>query len=66
MSEPKCPYAFIDAANLFYGGKKSLDWSIDYEKLVAYLENKISERHPYRMPLKSGDAIISGTNLLSI
>lgn len=33
-------YAFIDASNLFYGGKKSLGWSIDYEKLHKYLENK--------------------------
>jgi uncharacterized LabA/DUF88 family protein len=32
--------AFIDAANLFYGGKKSLGWSIDYEKLLSYLKEK--------------------------
>jgi uncharacterized LabA/DUF88 family protein len=32
--------AFIDAANLFYGGKKSLGWSIDYEKLLTYLKKK--------------------------
>jgi len=32
--------AFIDASNLFYGGKKSLGWSIDYEKLLAYLKEK--------------------------
>lgn len=32
--------AFIDASNLFYGGKKSLGWSIDYQKLLAYLKAK--------------------------
>ena len=32
--------AFIDASKLFYGGKKSLGWSIDYEKLLAYLKEK--------------------------
>jgi len=33
-------YAYIDASNLFYGGKKSLGWSIDYQKLREYLEDK--------------------------
>ena len=33
-------FAFIDAANLFYGGKKSLGWSIDYQKLREYLEQR--------------------------
>jgi uncharacterized LabA/DUF88 family protein len=33
-------YAYIDASNLFYGGKKSLGWSIDYEKLYKYLQDK--------------------------
>ncbi|MCD6490041.1 MAG: hypothetical protein J7K20_04875 [Thermodesulfobacterium sp.] len=33
-------YAFIDASNLFYGGKKSLGWKIDYRKLLIYLRNK--------------------------
>lgn len=33
-------YAFIDASNMFYGGKKSLGWSIDHEKLLRYLEEK--------------------------
>ena len=33
-SRRKPTYAFIDAANLFYGGKKSLGWSIDYRKLL--------------------------------
>ena len=33
-------YAFIDASNLFYGGRKSLGWSIDYQKLAKYLKRK--------------------------
>ncbi len=33
-------YAYIDASNLFYGGQKSLGWSIDYEKLLTYLQKK--------------------------
>jgi hypothetical protein len=33
-------YVFIDASNLFYGGKKSLGWKIDYKKLLAYLQEK--------------------------
>ncbi len=33
-------HAYIDASNLFYGGKKSLGWSIDYRKLLKYLEDK--------------------------
>lgn len=32
--------AFIDASNLFYGGKKSLGWGIDYKKLRQYLQEK--------------------------
>ena len=32
--------AFMDASNLFYGGKKSLGWSIDHEKLRQYLKEK--------------------------
>lgn len=36
----KACYAFIDAANLFYGGEKSLGWSIDYRKLLVYLRDK--------------------------
>lgn len=32
--------AYIDASNLFYGGKKSLGWSIDYQKLYKYLEDR--------------------------
>lgn len=33
-------YCFIDAANLFYGGEKSLGWKIDYRKLFEYLRSK--------------------------
>lgn len=33
-------FAFIDASNLFYGGEKSLGWSIDYKKLIEYLKGK--------------------------
>lgn len=36
----KIIYAFIDASNLFYGGKKNLGWSLDYKKLLRYLEDK--------------------------
>ncbi len=35
-------YAFIDASNLFYGGKKSLGWKVDYQKLLDYLKGKYS------------------------
>jgi len=31
---------FLDAANLFYGGEKSLGWKIDYAKLFSYLQSK--------------------------
>jgi uncharacterized LabA/DUF88 family protein len=39
--------AYIDASNLFYGGKKSLGWSIDYKKLHTYLREKynVSNMH---------------------
>ncbi|MBI5817203.1 MAG: NYN domain-containing protein [Candidatus Yonathbacteria bacterium] len=40
-------YAFIDASNLFYGGKKSLGWKIDYQKLLAYLKEKYDVSHAY-------------------
>jgi len=33
-------HAFIDASNLFYGGKESLGWKIDYDKLLQYLKVK--------------------------
>jgi len=38
----KLIYAFVDAANLFYGGEKSLHWKIDYKKLLDYLKEKLS------------------------
>lgn len=40
-------YAFIDAANLFYGGEKSLGWKIDYKKLLVYLKHKFSVSRAY-------------------
>jgi uncharacterized LabA/DUF88 family protein len=39
--------AFIDASNLFYGGKKSLGWSIDYAKLRSYLQKKYKASRVY-------------------
>ena len=40
-------YAYIDASNLFYGGKKSLGWSIDYQKLRSYLEDQYQVSQVY-------------------
>ncbi len=40
-------YAYIDASNLFYGGKKSLGWSVDYQKLRGYLEDKYQVSQVY-------------------
>lgn len=40
----KPTYAFVDAANLFYGGEKSLGWKIDYQKLFIYLRRKYRVR----------------------
>jgi len=40
MNNTTRTYAFIDASNLFYGGVKSLGWSIDYAKLLHYLREK--------------------------
>ena len=39
--------AFIDASNLFYGGKKSLGWSIDNAKLREYLHEKYGVETTY-------------------
>lgn len=33
-------FVFVDAANLFYGGEKSLGWKIDYRKLLRYVKKK--------------------------
>jgi len=38
----KLIYAFVDAANMFYGGERSLHWRVDYEKLIKYLQEKFS------------------------
>ncbi len=40
-------YAFIDASNLFYGGKKSLGWSVDFEKLFKYLMDRFEVSNIY-------------------
>ena len=40
MENTQRTYAFIDASNLFYGGEKSLGWSIDYQKLFEYLRER--------------------------
>lgn len=40
-------YVFIDSSNLFYGGRKSLGWSIDHEKLFEYLKNRYSASEIY-------------------
>jgi len=31
-------YAFIDASNMFYGGRKSLGWSMDLEKVESEIQ----------------------------
>jgi uncharacterized LabA/DUF88 family protein len=40
-------YAFIDASNLFYGGKKSLGWSVDFERLFRYLQDRFEVSNIY-------------------
>ena len=40
-------YAFIDASNLFYGGRKTLGWSIDHEKLMKYLKERYQVNQMY-------------------
>jgi len=40
-------YAYIDASNLFYGGKKSLGWSVDFEKLYKYLQERFDVSQVY-------------------
>lgn len=60
-------YAFIDAANLFYGGEKSLGWKIDYQKLLRYLKDKYKisralyfggvEIHRFKFDYMDNDAV---------
>jgi len=38
--EVKPVYGFIDASNLFWGGKASLGFNIDYKKFLNYLKTK--------------------------
>lgn len=40
-------YAYIDASNLFYGGQKSLGWSVDFEKLLYYLKDRFEVSQTY-------------------
>lgn len=40
-------YVYIDASNLFYGGKKSLGWSVDFEKLYKYLQGRFDATQIY-------------------
>lgn len=63
MAKRKKPiYAFVDAANLFYGGEKSLGWKVDYKKLINYLKEKYNVSRVfyfagveiYDFPLPSG------------
>ena len=35
-------YAFIDASNLFWGGKESVGFRIDYKKLLSYLQKNFN------------------------
>jgi len=43
ISSTKKPfYAFIDASNLFWGGKESIGFGVDYRKLKKYLLNKFN------------------------
>ena len=39
-NEKKPVYAFIDASNLFWGGKESIGFKIDYKKLLDLLKNR--------------------------
>ncbi len=39
--------AYIDASNLFYGGKKALGWSVDFEKLYRYLQERFNVSQVY-------------------
>ncbi|MBI3888627.1 NYN domain-containing protein [Candidatus Nomurabacteria bacterium] len=40
MENKKKTVAFIDAANLFYGGRDALTWKVDYESLSKYLKER--------------------------
>lgn len=40
-------YVYIDASNLFYGGKKSLGWSVDFEKFYKYLKIRFQTSQVY-------------------
>jgi len=67
MKKSRNNYAFIDAANLFYGGQKSLGWKIDYRKLLRYLKDKYgiskalyfggAEIHTFRFDYMKNDTV---------
>lgn len=40
IDSAKSFYAFIDASNLFWGGKESMGFGVDYRKLKRYIETK--------------------------
>ncbi len=40
-------FAYIDASNLYYGGKKSLGWSLDFQKLSKYLQERFGASKIY-------------------
>ena len=40
ITDKKPFYAFIDASNLFWGGKESMGFGVDYRKLKKYLYDK--------------------------
>ena len=40
-------HVYIDASNLFYGGKKSLGWSVDFEKLHHYFRTRFQASEIY-------------------
>ncbi len=40
-------HVYIDASNLFYGGKKSLGWSVDFQKLFKYLQDRFKVSNIY-------------------
>ena len=51
-------YAYIDASNLFYGGKKSLGWSVDFEKLFKYALESFVVHIP--VPALTGMSVLRG------
>jgi uncharacterized LabA/DUF88 family protein len=46
-NEKKITNVYIDASNLFYGGRKSLGWSVDFGLLVKYLKDRFEATDIY-------------------